>query len=304
MPSDLPLLFGASLDPTAADPAAPLAQARLADELGYDLVLVQDHPYNPGHLDTWTLLTTIAMRTHRVRVGADVSPLPLRPPAMLAKAAATLDVLSGGRALLGLGAGGFLPRVEAFGGPTLTPGESVDALDEGIRLIRQMWTSDRPVTFEGVHHRVRGVRFGPKPTGDIPIWVGALKPRMLRLTGRLADGLLVSHGYAPPATLPALHAHIDAGAEAAGRPPEAIRRAYNVGGVIADTGSAGAGGGMSGIVGDVNAWVETLAWWATDHRMDTFVFWPSGDDPDGQLRRFAKEVVPGARAAVDDGSGG
>lgn len=301
MPPTLSLLFGVSLDPTAADPAEPLARARLADELGYDLALVQDHPYNRHHLDTWTLLTAIAMQTQRVRVGADVSPLPLRPPAMLAKAVATLDVLTGGRALLGLGAGGFLRGVESFGGPALTPAESVDALDEGIRLIRQLWTSDRAVTFDGTHHRVRGVRFGPKPAGDVPIWVGALKPRMLRLTGRLADGLLVSAGYVPPETLPAMHAHVDAGAEAAGRAPAAIRRAYNVGGVI---GEGGAIGGMSAIVGGADAWIETLSGWATEYRMDTFVFWPGGDDARDQIRRFAEEVVPGVRAAVGDGSAG
>ena len=183
----------------------------------------------------------------------------------------------------------------------LTPAESVDALDEGIRLVRQLWTSDRPVTFEGTHHRVRGVRFGPKPLGDVPIWVGALKPRMLRLTGRLADGLLVSAGYVPPETLSAMHARVDAGAEAAGRSPEEIRRAYNVGGVIGEGGSIG---GMSAIVGSADAWIATLSGWATEYRMDTFVFWPSGDDAHDQIRRFAEEVVPGVRVAVGDGSSG
>src|SRR2546429_9351492 len=99
-----PVRFGVFVIPEATD--RPLQQALVADELGFDVIGVQDHPYQRRFFDTWTLLTAIAMRTERLAVFPDVANLPLRPPAMLAKAAASLDLLSGGRVELGLGAGG------------------------------------------------------------------------------------------------------------------------------------------------------------------------------------------------------
>src|ERR1700682_3901795 len=98
-----PVKFGVFITPGAAQPEHPLAVAALADELGFDLVGVQDHPYQSRFLDTWTLLTAMAMRTKKMRLFHDVANLPLRPPAVLAKAAATLDLLSGGRVEVGLG---------------------------------------------------------------------------------------------------------------------------------------------------------------------------------------------------------
>src|SRR5205809_301471 len=97
-----PVRFGVFVIPEATE--RPLQQALIADELGFDVIGVQDHPYQRRFFDTWTLLTAIAMRTERITVFPDVANLPLRPPAMLAKAAATLDILSGGRLELGLGA--------------------------------------------------------------------------------------------------------------------------------------------------------------------------------------------------------
>jgi alkanesulfonate monooxygenase SsuD/methylene tetrahydromethanopterin reductase-like flavin-dependent oxidoreductase (luciferase family) len=302
-----PLLFGANVDPLVNAPAAAVGHAKLAEELGFDLVLIQDHPYNPAHLDTWTTLTVIAARTARIRVGSNVSPLPLRPPAMLAKQVASVAALCGGseRVLLGLGAGGFLQGVNAFGGPPLEPGESVDALTEGIQIIRALWSATGPVSFLGDygHHRLRGVRFGPTPAGSIPIWIGGMKPRMLRLTGRYADGLIVSAGYVPPATLPQVNALVDRAAAAARRPASAVRRAYNVMGRILDPGQASEGDAVVGAGGahDVATWVAALTSYATAGRIDAFVFWPVVDDPahfGDQLRRFATEVAPAVRAAV------
>ena len=94
-----PLEFGYFLNPDAGDPLGVLETARLVDGLGYDLLGVQDHPYQPRHLDTFSLLAAILAQTTAVRVFADVGNLPLRPPAVLAKAAATLDVLGPGRLL-------------------------------------------------------------------------------------------------------------------------------------------------------------------------------------------------------------
>src|SRR2546428_3439732 len=120
-----PVRFGVFV--TAEATERPLQMAALVDELGYEVVGVQDHPYQRRFFDTWTLLTAIAMRTEHITVFPDVANLPLRPPAVLAKAAATLDLLSGGRVELGLGAGGVLGGVKGYGGPGPSPREAVAA---------------------------------------------------------------------------------------------------------------------------------------------------------------------------------
>src|SRR2546429_3455457 len=115
-----PVRFGVFVTPEATE--RPLQMAALADELGYEVVGVQDHPYQRRFFDTWTLLTAIAMRTEHITVFPDVANLPLRPPAVLAKAAATLDLLSGGRVELGLGAGGVFGAVDGYSGASPCPG--------------------------------------------------------------------------------------------------------------------------------------------------------------------------------------
>src|ERR1700748_3818932 len=133
------LVFGTFLTPQTADPHAPVALARLSEQLGLDLVTFQDHPYQPSFLDTWTLLSWVAARTERVHLSGNVLNLPLRQPAVLARAAASLDLLSGGRVSLGIGAGGFWDAIEAMGGRRLTPAQGVDALDEAIDVFRGIW---------------------------------------------------------------------------------------------------------------------------------------------------------------------
>src|SRR5690606_32092154 len=140
-------------------------------------------------------------RTGRVRIFPSVANLPLRPPAVLARAAASLDLLSGGRVELGLGAGTFWDAIAAMGGPRRAPRDAVDALAEAIEVIRALWTPGRGVRFDGAHYRLAGAKPGPVPAHRIGIWLGALKPRMLRLTGRTADGLVVSSPYVPPERL-------------------------------------------------------------------------------------------------------
>src|SRR6478736_9301747 len=123
------LEFGAFLTPRNTPATEPVEHAVLCEQLGYDLVTFQDHPYQSRFLDTWTLLTWVAAQTERIDVAANVHNLPLRPPAVLARSAASLDLLSGGRFELGLGAGGFWDAIEGMGGRRLTPGQGVDALD-------------------------------------------------------------------------------------------------------------------------------------------------------------------------------
>src|SRR5690242_19410824 len=171
---------------------------RAAEQGGIDLIGIQDHPYQHRFLDTWLLIADLLARTERLRFFPDVANLPLRMPTLMAKQAASLDWMSGGRFELGLGAGAFWEGIEAMGGRALSPGESVDALEEAIPILRACWSGERAVSFEGEHYRVKGFHPGPPPAHPIEIWIGAYKPRMLRLTGRLADGWLPSQGYMPP----------------------------------------------------------------------------------------------------------
>src|SRR5467141_176083 len=221
-----PVRFGVFVTPEATE--RPLQMAALADELGYEVVGVQDHPYQRRFFDTWTLLTAIAMRTEHITVFPDVANLPLRPPAVLAKAAATLDLLSGGRVELGLGAGGFWEAIKAMGGPVRTPGEAVSALEEAIEVIRLVWSGGRGVRFDGKFYQLAGLNAGPVPPHPIGIWLGAYRPRMLSLVGRSADGWVPSLGYLNTQKMAEAVARVDDAAREAGRDPAAIRRVTNV----------------------------------------------------------------------------
>lgn len=226
-----PIRFGVFVTPTNSPAARPVDLAVAAEDAGLDLVTYQDHPYQPGFLDTWTLISYAAARTERVVLSGNVLNLPLRQPAVLARAAASLDLLTGGRVALGLGGGALWDAIEAMGGPRLTPGETVQALDEAIEVIRGVWDAGNrtPLRVDGEFHRVAGAKRGPAPAHPIPIWLGAYKPRMLRLIAAKADGWLPSLGYLKPGDLSAGNRTIDEAATAAGRHPGEITRLLNVG---------------------------------------------------------------------------
>jgi alkanesulfonate monooxygenase SsuD/methylene tetrahydromethanopterin reductase-like flavin-dependent oxidoreductase (luciferase family) len=287
-----PIEFAVSVDPSAAALAETREAAGRADGLGFDLLGIQDHPYQWRFLDTWMLAATLLAETDRIRVFPDVANLPLRGPAMLAKGAASLDILSNGRFELGLGAGAFWEGIAAMGGPSRSPREALEALEEAIRIVRLFWSGERSISFEGRHYRVAGLHPGPPPAHPIGIWVGAYKPRMLALVGRLADGWVPSLRYAPPARIPELQRRIDEAAAEAGRPAASIRRAYNLMGTIADTPAERL------LEGPPAHWIEELTRFVLELGFDTLVFWPS-EDPVRQIERFAGEVAPGVREAVD-----
>lgn len=286
-----PLEFGASVEPLADPPDWAARIAKAADGAGLDLVGIQDHPYQRRFLDTWTLISTLVPVTEHVRFFPDVANLPLRPPAMLAKAAASLDVLSGGRVEIGLGAGAFWDAIEAMNGPRRSPGEAVRSIEEAIKIMRLVWSEERSLRFDGELYSLKGMRPGPHPVHDIGIWVGAAGPRMLKLIGRLADGWVPSLFWAPPERLPELHERIDAGAAEAGRQPDEIKRVYNLSGNIGAQGD-----GL--LEGSVSKWVEQLTGFVVEFGMDTFIYWPS-EDHTRQIEVFAGEVVPAVREAVE-----
>jgi alkanesulfonate monooxygenase SsuD/methylene tetrahydromethanopterin reductase-like flavin-dependent oxidoreductase (luciferase family) len=276
-------LIGLSLVPEAASLERVIALTERADGLGLDLVGIQDHPYQRRFADTFALLGHLLARTERIRAFPDVANLPLRPPAVLAKHAATLDLLSGGRFELGLGAGAFWDAVHAMGGPRRTPGESVDALSEAIDVIRHAWSGERSIRYEGEHYRLDGYQSGPVPAHDIGIWLGAYGPRMLRLVGEKADGWVPSlrEGLTPE-DLGDKGRRITEAAEKAGRDPEAIVRAWNV---------------MHRLeAGEEDRFAASLSAWAEREGVTAFVVWPSGEDLEGQVERLAtvRELVKGA----------
>ncbi len=289
-PARRALEFGVSVVPVAEEADGTRAAVRAAEAGGLDLVGIQDHPYQRRFLDTWMLIATLLAETERLRFFPNVANLPLRNPAMMAKEAATLDVLSGGRFELGLGAGASSDRAATMGALRRSAGESVDALREAIEIIRLAWSGEDEVSFEGRYHSVDGFEPGPPPAHAIGIWIGAYGPRMLRITGRLADGWIPSMGYLPPDELKARSDAVDAAATNAGRDPAEIRHAYNVSGTITD-GERGEGP----LDGPPAHWAETLADWADRLAVDTFIFWPRGDDAVAQVERFAAEVVPAVR---------
>ena len=215
------LIFGALLEPPERAPRV-LQLADLCERAGLDLVTLSDHPYWPERLDTVALMSAIVARTTRVRVMPNLANLPLRPPAMLARTATTLDILSNGRFDLGVATGAqqLWDSIVAEGGPARSAGESVEALEEAVQIIRALWTADTDVHFAGKHYRLQGARPCPPSVHDIAIWLGAYQPRMLRLTGRIADGWLPSSPALPPERLAAANKIIDEAATEAGRSPE------------------------------------------------------------------------------------
>ena len=270
------LEFGVFITPASQAAESVVGLATLADREGLDLVTFQDHPYQARFLDTWTLLSFVAARTSRVRVSPNVLNLPLRNPAVTARAVASLDILSGGRAELGLGAGAFWDGIEAMGGRRLSPGQSVDALEEAIDVIRALWDVEQPgnARVDGTYYSLKGAARGPAPLHDIGIWLGVYKPRMLNLTGRKADGWLPSLPYLQPGDLARGNVAIDEAAASVGRDPSEIRRLLNV---TAETG------------------VDELVRYALEDGIGTFLV--MADDAN-TIQTFASETAPAVREQV------
>lgn len=274
------LRFGSFITPTASPAQNPVVLAQVSEAAGLDLVTYQDHPYQPAFLDTWTLMSYVAAVTERIHIAANVINVPLRMPT-LPRAAASLDLLSGGRFDLALGAGAFWDAIAAMGGPRRTPGEAVTALEEVIDIVRETWRTDERggVFHDGPAYPVRGAKRGPRPAHDIPIWIGALKPRMLRLIGRKGDGWLPSEAMMQPGDLDEGMARIDDAARGAGREPEQIRRLLNI-----------------GPEADTRSWAHRLAALTLNSGVSTFIL--ASDDPQ-TLHRFGQEVAPAVRELVE-----
>ncbi len=286
------LLFGTFVTPTNYPVHHAVEQAIVADRAGLDLVTFQDHPYVAKFHDTYTLLAYAAARTEQIHLSANVTNLPLRPPAVLARAIATLDQLSGGRAELGIGAGAFWDGIAGMGGPRRTPGESIEALEEAIAIIRGIWDTDdsSPLSVRGKHYEVHGAKRGPAPVHPVGIWVGAYKPRILRLVGRAADGWLPSVQYLQQGLpeLADMKRHIDDAARSAGRAPSDIRRFLNISGQFATQ-------GRGFLQGPPSRWADELSAVALTYGITGFIL---ASDDTTLTETFAAQVVPAVRELV------
>jgi len=209
--------------------------ARMAESMGFDGVWISDHVGfgDPaadapgawrGAWESWTVLAALAAATERVRLGTYVLNTPFRNPALLAKMAETLDEISGGRLILGLGAGWNEIEFSSYGFPFA---DRFDRFEDALRIVTSMLRTGR-ATHPGRIEQARDARIeprGPRPAG-LPVMVGAAGPRMLRLTAELADHW--NGGLTSVAETRKLLARLDAACEATGRDPATLTRSVEV----------------------------------------------------------------------------
>ena len=297
----LPLTFATSAAGGSFDQV--LTSAKTAEEAGFDSLAFGDRPNAPG-LEGWTLATAIAARTDRIRLFHTTFNLPYRFPQLIAKQAASLDVISSGRLDLCLGAGGttMSPDYVAYGIPMRTPGERLDDLIEAITLMRGLWQNER-FTYEGKSFHLQDAVCDPKPVnGTIPIWTGAGRPRGLRIVGRLADGWIKNQGWASLEEIGGMLDIVDKSATRAGRDPDSIRSVLGGAGYVARNAEEAASyrqqnPAATGMIGTADEVLETIrAYHAAG--VDTFLVRLQGPEAQEQMRRFGKEIIPAAKQLV------
>ena len=297
------VLFGSSLGPwngvDAGDVAGVLGVVARADRDGLDLFTLADHPYFGDKLDAYAALGFLLGRTTRIAGMVSVTNLASRPAPVLARTITSLSALSGGRVVLGLGAGALWDMITRLGVPRLDPGAAVRALEEAIILVRALSGGGDPVTFDGEFYRVSDL--DPAAVAAPPVWTGSGGPKSLAVTGRLADGWVPQGGadwlstrYRQARPL------IDEAAAAAGRDPSAIITVYNFGGRITPEpllATRGEDGRWIG--GSARQWVDELTSAVLEHDAGGFVYRTTDDTPAAEaVARFAREIVPAVREAV------
>ncbi|WP_433362403.1 LLM class flavin-dependent oxidoreductase [Actinoplanes sp. CA-142083] len=289
--------FGAHSD--FADLADLTRMVRQADDDGLDLFSLSDHPYLGARLDAYASLGFLLGSTRRIAGFANVTNVPLRPAPLLARTVTSLSALSGGRVVLGMGAGGLWDRITAMGVPRLSPSDAVAAFEEAVLVVRMLSGGGAPVTFHGSFHSLDEIEPSPAPAPEI--WTGSVGPRSLAATGRVADGWIPGHAadWRSPRFLSS-RPIIDEAATAAGRDPRSIRTVFNFPGRITDRPLA-ATRNRDGrwVGGSVDQWIEELTGAVLEHDASGFMlFSPDGGNPDEiSLKRWANEIAPAVRAA-------
>lgn len=306
-----PIEVGVYIPPVAMGFADLVARAQLCESLGLTSFWLYDHLYAPGlpgqpALEAWTLATALLARTTRLRVGHLVLDNNLRHPALLAKMASTLDVISAGRLDLGLGSGSWAPEHVEGGFPWGTAAERAERLGEALEIITRMFTGE-PVSFAGRHYRVEGLRGVPRPAQrpGPPIHVGGVGERLtLPLVARYADVWNVpTYGLAHWERRVGV---LEAACERVGRDPASIRRSQQAVLVLAPDDAALAdaqsraerryagprwGVEAGGFVGTPPAIVERIVA-QVERGITLFIFLPWDRGGERTLRLLAEEVMP------------
>ncbi|MDJ0771048.1 MAG: LLM class flavin-dependent oxidoreductase [Ilumatobacter sp.] len=287
-------------------PAEVLDLARWADATGWHGVWYADHympntgseEFTPGDThECWAMLPAIAAVTQRVRVGPLVTPTSVHHPAVLANRAATIDHLSNGRMVLGLGAGWQINEHRAYGIELEPPKARVDRFDEAIQVIRSLLSEDR-TTFDGAVYTITDAPSDPSPVqSPLPILVGSSSPRMLRITARHADEW---NAWGSPEIAAEKRARFEQACEAVGRDPASIWTSAQALVHLTATDADGdaivaAGAGPGTIAGTTNRLVEQLGRY-DELGFDEFIVpdWTMGATPAERresLERFDADVV-------------
>lgn len=294
------VVFGFGAHSGVDDGPELLRMTGQADRDGLDMFSLSDHPYLGGRLDAYAAIGFVLGRTQRLAGFANVTNLPTRPAPMLARTVTSLSALSGGRIVLGMGAGGLWDRISAMGVPPLSPADAVDAFEEAIVLVKMLSGGGPPVTQRGRHYQVDQIE--PAPVAALPVWTGSNGPKSLAATGRAAEGWIPGHAadwrserYRQSRPI------IDAAAVAVGRDPRDVRTVFNFPGRIADRPLAVTRDRDSRwIGGSADQWVEELTEAVLEHDASGFIlFSPNGGTPDNvSLGRWANEIVPAVREAT------
>jgi alkanesulfonate monooxygenase SsuD/methylene tetrahydromethanopterin reductase-like flavin-dependent oxidoreductase (luciferase family) len=293
-------VFGFGAHSTIDDGPELLRMVERADRDGLDLFSLSDHPYLGTRLDAYASIAFLLGRTQRIAGFANVTNLPLRPAPMLARTVTSLSALSGGRVVLGVGAGGLWDRISDMGVPRLSPDDAVRAFEEAIVLVKKLSAGGSPVSFEGRYHRVAQIE--PAPVAAPPVWTGSVGPKSLAATGRVADGWLPGHAadwlserYRTSRPI------IDEAAAAVGRDPREVRTIFNFPGRITER-PLNATRDRDGrwIGGSARQWIEELTGAVLERGAAGFMlFSPTGGTPDADsVARWGGEIVPAIREAV------
>ncbi|MEV4293665.1 LLM class flavin-dependent oxidoreductase [Microbispora rosea] len=294
------VVFGFGAHSGVDDIPELLRMVRQADRDGLDIFTLSDHPYLGGRVDAYAALGFILGQTRHIAGFANVTNLPTRPAPMLARMVTSLSALSGGRIVLGMGAGGLWDRITDMGVPRLTPGDAVDAFEEAIVVIKLLSGGGPPITYQGTHYRVNHIE--PAPVPAPPVWTGSVGRKSLAATGRVADGWIPGHAadwlserYRTSRPV------IDEAAASVGRDPREIRTVFNFPGRITDRplpATRDSDGRWIG--GSAAQWVEELTGAVLEHGASGFTLFSADHGaPDlTLLARWAQEVAPAVREAV------
>jgi alkanesulfonate monooxygenase SsuD/methylene tetrahydromethanopterin reductase-like flavin-dependent oxidoreductase (luciferase family) len=297
-------VFGFGAHSTVDQTPQLLRLAEQADQDGLDLFSLSDHPYIGERLDAYASVGFILGRTQRIAGLVNVTNLPTRPPAVLARTVTSLSALSGGRIVLGMGVGGLWDRISAMGVPRLSPGDAVDAFEEAIILVKLLSGGGSPVSYQGRYYQVREI--DPAPVPAPAVWTGSVGRKSLAATGRVADGWIpgraadwLSERYRTSRPV------VDEAAAAAGRDPGEVRTVFNFPGRITDQPlTATRDGDGRWIGGSPAQWAQELTGAVLEHGAAGFIlFSPDGGGPDAvSLARWSEEIVPAVREAVAKGN--